>query len=331
MNKKGFEVQFNWLFVLVAGAAILLFFTVVVAKQKSVSETSTKAAVLKSIEAIITGAGISSDTINTVNIPESDIDVGCGRISIGGVSKQYQSLILFAPGSIRGSRITTQTLSFNAPYRATNLLYATSTGARYIIIGNTNLAREINKTLPAELNKEFYQTAAPIVNANNYKVRIVAFEEMIPLPSSLGKMRDEDVTSLRVIGDAEKGAVEFYQKNGNSWLSRGSSIYIGRNSLVAAVYSDTLEAYECSMQNAFLKLNLVTKIYAERTKKLVQSGTSSRQVQCNQFYNSALTQLNRILAAPDFNKENADIISESAKILAGENKNAQIYSCTLIY
>ena len=146
MNKKGFEVQFNWLFVLVAGAAILLFFTVVVAKQKSVSETSTKAAVLKSIEAIITGAGISSDTINTVNIPESDIEVGCGRVSIGGVSKQYQSLILFAPGFIRGSKIITQTLPFNAPYRATNLLYATSTGARYIIIGDTSLAGEINKT-----------------------------------------------------------------------------------------------------------------------------------------------------------------------------------------
>lgn len=332
MNKKGFEVQFNWLFVLVAGAAILLFFTVVVAKQKNVSETSTKATVLKSIEAIITGASISSDTTNIVSIPESDIDVGCGRISIGGVSKQYQNLILFAPGKIKGDKIVTQTLSFNAPYRATNLLYATSTNARYIIIGSSSLAKEINKTLPSELKKEFYQPMPDIKNSNNYKARFIVFGEMIEFPPSMEKMPDADVTTLRISGSSENGIAEFYQKKQNSWDSKGTSFYVGRNSLVGAVYADSVEGYECSMKNVFSRLNLATKIYAERTKKLIQKGTDSRQIQCNQFYSSALAQLNSILAASyEFNRENADSIAEAAKLLAGENKNAQVYSCTLIY
>ena len=332
MNKKGFEVQFNWLFVLVAGAAILLFFTVVIAKQKSVSETSTKATVLKSVEAIITGASVSSDTTNVVSIPQSDINVGCGRISIGGVSKQYQNLILFAPSSIKGDKIITQTLAFNAPYRATNLLYETSTGARYIIIGSGSLAKDINKTLPSEIKKEFYQSMPAIRNSNDYKVRFIVFDDMIDFPTALEKMPDADVTALKVSGDSERGTIGFYQKEHNLWALKGNSNYIGKNSLVGAVYSDSLETYGCSMNNVFSRLNLVTKIYAERTKKLLQREASSRQIQCNQFYSNAIVQLNNILAASsDFNKDNVDSIAEAAKLLAGENKNAQVYSCTLIY
>ena len=334
MNKKAFEMQFNWIFVLVAGAAILLFFTVVVVKQKGVAETSTKATVLKSIEAIITGASVSTDTTNIINIPNSNIEVSCGRISLDEVSKQYQSLILFAPSLIKGDRLITQTLGFSAPYKATNLLYMTSQQLRYIIIGNTDLAKEINKSLPVELKKEFYETLPIIKNENNYKVRFVFFTNSDPsVLENLGKMPDSDVTAIKINGDSEKGIIEFWQKEGASWLAKGTSNYIGKQSLIGAVYAETLEAYECNMKNIFTRLNLVTQIYSERTKKLMQkAAVSSREVQCNQFYNNALAKLNTIFtASSSFNKENIDSITESAKLLSNENKNAQIYSCTLIY
>lgn len=332
MNKKAFEMQFNWIFVLVAGAAILLFFTVVVVKQKSVAEISTKATVLKSVEAIITGAGVSTDTTNIVNIPNSDIEISCNRISLGTVSKQHENLILFAPSLVKGDRLITQTLTFSTPYRATNLLYITSPQIRYIIIGNSNLAKEINKTLPSELKKEFYTSAPEIKNLNNYKIRFIIFDDMIEFPKSLAKMPDFDVTAIKVNGDAEKGAIEFWQKDGNSWQAKGLSSYIGKSSLTGAVYEDTLDVYECNMQHIFSKLNFVTKIYIDKTKKLVQKVSSSRQIQCNQFYNNALAQLDSILSvSSSFNQENVNTLVNSANSLAGENKNAQIYSCTLIY
>ena len=332
MNKKGFEIQFNWLFVLVAGAAIILFFTVVVIKQKNVSETSTKATVLKSIEAVITGASVSTDTTNLIDIPNSDIEVNCGRVSIGGVSKHYQSLVLFAPSLIKGNKLITQTFAFSAPYRATNLLYITSPQIRYIIIGNSEFAKEINKSMPSELKKEFYQSMQEIKNSNNYKIRFVLFENIIDFPKALEKMPDSDVTAIKIDGNSEKGTIEFWQKEGNSWLSKGTSFYIGKQSLIGAIYADTFDVYECNMRNVFSRLNLVTKIYAERTKKLTQGATSGRQIQCNQFYSNALSQLNSIFAASsNFNKENIDVIADSAKSLSSENKNAQVYSCTLIY
>ncbi len=332
MNKKAFEIQFNWLFVLVAGAAILLFFTVIVIKQKAASEASTKATVLKSIEAIITGASVSTDTTNIISIPNSDIEVSCGRISIGGVSNQYQNLILFAPGSIKGNKLVTQTLAFSTPYRATNFLYMTSPQIRYIIIGDGSLAKDINKSLPSSLKKEFYQSAPQISNLNNYKVKFIIFGEMIDFPKLLEKMPDIDVTAIRVNGDAEKGVIEFYQKDKASWLSGGSSAYLGKRALIGAAYTDTPDMYKCNMQNAFSRLSLVTKIYAERAKKLVQEGASKMQLQCNQFYNSALNSLNNIYgASSEFSNENVDVIANAAKALSQENQNARVYSCPLIY
>lgn len=332
MNKKAFEIQFNWLFVLVAGAAILLFFTVIVVKQKAASETSTKATVLKSIEAIITGASVSTDTTNIISIPNSDIEVSCGRISIRGVSNQYQNLVLFAPSLIKGNKLITQTSAFSVPYRATNLLYITSPQIRYIIIGNNNLAKEINKSLPSSLKKEFYQSIPQINSLNNYKVKFIIFGDMIDFPKQLEKMPDTDVTAIRVNGDDEKGVIEFYQKDDASWLSTGSSAYLGKQVLIGAAYTDTLDMYRCSMQNVFFRLNIVTKIYAERTKKLVQEGASKMQLQCNQFYNNALNNLNNIYeASSEFSNENVGITANAAVALSSENQNAQVYSCPLIY
>lgn len=333
MNKKAFELQFNWIFVLIAGAAILLFFTVVVVKQKNISETSAKTTVLKTIEAVVTGAGVSTDTINIVNIPNLNIETSCNRVSIGGVSKQYQSMVLFAPSLIKGDKIITQTLAFSVPFRATNLLYMTSPQLRYIIIGDSNLAKEINRSLPPDLKKEFYQSAPYIKNSNNYKIKFIIFGSMIAFPKALEKMADSDMTAIRVEGDNEKGSIEFWQKEGASWLSKGKSVYIKKQSLIGAVYADTPDMYECNMKNIFFRLNLVAKVYAEKTKKLIQNtALSGKQAQCVQFYNNALFQLNSISAASsNFTRENADAISNSAKSLESENKNAQVYSCPLVY
>lgn len=334
MDKKAFEIQFNWIFVLVAGAAILLFFTSVVVKQKSVGEISTKTTVLKSIEAIIAGASVTIDTTKPESIPNSNIEFGCNKVSISGgaetVSKQYQNLILFAPSLIKGDKFTWQTMAFSTPYRATNLLFITSPQLRYIIIGSNALASEINKSLPVELKKEFYQSFPEIKNSNNYKVRfVVSQDDMIGFPKALEKMPDSDVTAIKFNGDIEKGNIEFWQKDGTSWSSKGSSFYMGKSSLIGAVYTDSLGVYECNMQNVFSRLNLVTKIYTERTNKLLQKVVNR---DCNQFYNNALASLNSIFTASlKFDKQNLDTISGASKLLSDDNKNAQTYSCPLIY
>jgi len=338
MSKKAFEIQFNWIFVLVAGAIILLFFTLIVVKQKSVSETSTKATILKGIEAIIIGASVTQDTTKIENIPSANIEIGCGRVSIDGVSKQYQNLILFAPGLLKGDKLAWQTTAFSAPYRATNLLYMTSPNVRYIIIGNNNLVKEINKSLPFDLKVEFYQNYQniQIKDLNNYKVRFIVFGDMIDFPQELKRMPDFDVTAININPNAQKGAINFYEKKENSWTLKGTSSYIGQSSIVGAVYTDTLETYHCNMQNAFLRLALVTRIQTDRLEKL-KNIISSRN-NCAEIYSAALPLLKSISSfssklAESSKLEISDInsLADASKKLSDINKEAQKYSCTLIY
>lgn len=329
-NKKAFEVQFNWIFVLIAGAAILLFFTVIVAKQKSISEVSTAGTVLKSVEAIITGAGVSTYTTSIIGIPNSNIEVGCNKVSIGSISKPYQNMVLFAPSLIKGDRLITQTLDFSAPYKATNLLYMTSPQLRYIIIGNNDVAKEINKSMPSELKKDYL---IPIIkNENNYKVRFIFFGQVDNnILKNFEKMEDSDATAIKVDGDLSKGGIEFYQKEGLAWALKGKSYYLTKSSLLGAVYSDTLEAYECSMRNAFSRLKLVSQIYGYKTQKL-RDGLSGRQAECREFYDKSLSQLRNIdMASSKLDDVSIREISGASESLSNENKELQKYSCPPVY
>ncbi|MAG91433.1 hypothetical protein CMO83_02055 [Candidatus Woesearchaeota archaeon] len=333
MNKKSFEIQFNWVFVLVVGAAILLFFTAVLVKQKDVSETTTKNTILKSIEAIIEGSSVSTDTTNIVNMPNSNIEVSCGRVSLGKASKQYQNLILFAPSSVKGSKLITQTRGFNIPYKSANLLFMTSQQARYILTGNSDFAKEINKSLPKDLGKEFHESIPTTTNQNNYKVKFILFDNLnvnsIDI-SHFDKMPDLDVTAIKINGDDEKGTIEFFQKDDGLWVSKGNSAYIGEAALLGAIYSDTKELFECNMQNAYNRLELVTDVLKDRTIKL-RDDTTIRQ-ECIQIYNNALAQINRIEAATSsFDTTSVNNIASASKDLSLQNKEAQKFSCPLIY
>lgn len=332
-NKKGIEIQFNWIFVLVAGAAILLFFTAIVVKQKSSSESSAKTTILKSIESIIASAGVSTDTTTIEDIPNSEIDVDCDKVSVKGVAKQYQNLILFAPSTIKGDSLMTQTLTFIAPYRSTNMLYVTSPGLRYILVGNSELAREINRSLPVELKKEFYKTLPPIKNTNNYRVKFVVFDDVSIEGmdiTSLQKMLDASVIAIKVVGDNKEGKIEFYEKSNKAFKLKGIKPYIGKSSLIGAIYSDKLEIYSCNMQNTFLRLNLVTNVYIDRTIKLKEEMASNSK--CIEIYDWASNNLNIILAeSSDFSQSDIDRIRYAAENLAAANNEAQVFSCPLIY
>ena len=92
-----------------------------------------------------------------------------------------------------------------------------------------------------------------------------------------------------------KGSIEFYQKNKDKLSRIAESQYITKSSLIGAVYSDTLETYECNMQNAFSRLNLVTKIYVDRTDKAMGFiKERDGNVQCLSYYENAKNHMNII-------------------------------------
>jgi len=347
-SKKGVvEVQFNWIFILIAGALILAFFISLVAKQKTTSDLSAKAKISVDLEAILTGAGSSRGTVNIIDIPKAEIEFYCGSYMIGGISRDAKEII-FAPSLIKGTKLIAWSLGWDVPYRVTNFLYLTSPEARYILVGTGDLFLEINKTIPDKINKEWYPTKPtdtfPLIvqSKNNYKVKFVLFDTIITSNvdiSALSKMPDDDVTAIKINGDINSGEITFYKKQGGSWkgTGEGTSYYLGKESLIGAIFSEykdieTEKVYDCIMKKAFKRLDIVSQIYASRSNEIKNTVTDTTCAGIHSSANIDLISISDISAALSQSFPNTlnDIVGKASN-LKNLNDNAQSYSCPLIY
>lgn len=335
MKKRGqFEIQFNWIFVLAAGALILLFASAFVLKQKGISERTIDQSVSNSLKAIIAGAEVSTDTLNFVELPKVEIEFECGKYRVGSASRSFQIMSVFAPSKIESNKLMTWTLDWNTPYRVTNFLYLTSPNVRHILVGSDSLAYEVNKSMPKELNKEWIKPGdiGTVKDKNDAKVRFVFFDTDVDnsVLSEFSKMRIGDVTALKVVGDEDTGTVEFFEKKGSVFESKGTSSYLRLPSLVGAVFTEDFEMYNCVMENAFKKLNIVTQIYKKKTESMESYYHGQGDAVCANDHGSG--NLDAILTASGrFNDVNIQVINSAANSLAQQNEDAQRNSCAGIY
>jgi len=177
---------------------------------------------------------------------------------------------------------------------------------------------------------------------NNYKVRFVFFDEE-PQGLDISKlegMEDEDVTAIKIEQDNNCGnnldcfgEIKFYKKNDNVFGStEGTSHYIKLPSLIGAIFSD-LETYECNMENAFKRLQLVTQIYLNKTKVLEQYYAEELNWACS----TKMNQIKEILldieaeVSDGFSEANVENIYAKIKDLEDRNDEAIKLSCAEIY
>src|SRR3989338_10600827 len=331
MDKKAaFEIQFNWVFVLVAGTLILVFFSAVILKQKSSSEIVTSNLILKNIEAIFSGAEASRNTINTVNIPETKLEFGCNEYRIGKLSRQFNSISLFAPSEIQANKLITWTLDWSIPYRVTNFLYLSSPETRYVFFGQDT--KKYFDLMPNETSKAFYGTQADFEDRGFDELRIITTDALAANTGFQGKKK---VTALKL--DANAGKLEFFEfdKALGNFRNTGNSFYLEDSSLFGAVFSDDAEMYKCSMENAFRRLNLISTIYIEKTNSLMSfySAPPNANTNCaarhDSQYISAIKSNSASFSSIDSSKISG-ILSASGS-LEQQNKEAQLYSCAMIY
>lgn len=334
------ELQFNWIFILIAGGMILIFFMGVVSKQKELSEKKVASTILTNLDAIFTGAKVSIGTVNLIDIPKEDIKIGCNEFFVKDVSKSLKDKIVFAPNILRGYKVITWALDWNVPYRVVNFLYLTTPWVRYIIVHDSNkeMAEYVYNTLPKELNKELVPVGE-VENKNNYKVKFV-FVNTNPndnVLTNFGAMPDDGVKAIRIsFEDGEKGEVEFYVKKGNSWSSEGKSYFLMKASLIGAIFASDKASYECGMKKAFKRLNIVTRMYKIRATDIKNFYKVNKIELCEAPYFSVLTTLLTIM---DIAEELSNTLDSSKmstlynKVFEVKHWNqvAQLYSCAMIY
>jgi len=341
MRKKGYlEIQFNWIFVLVAGALILTFFSVFIFKQKDISERSTDSLTVKNLGSILGSTGVSPGTTNLVTMPRKDLEFDCAGYGVGSTKQQNLNRIIFAPSIIKGKKLVTYTLEWKMPFRVVNFLYMTSPEARYIFISDNDLQlKAINNSLPAStmtvdgsikavMTKEFVDNLGDIKEEGNYLARIVDFKGVIVegglLPA--GVKGAEMVSALAVTGQNE---VEFFRAADGRWVSEGTAGYSGKELLLGAIFMDNKEDYACMLKKALKRHHLLTKVHKDRAAMLLThySGTG-----CASYFSIAnmFERMEGITAAePDALK--MEELENAAQQLRSQNTLASEASCAPIY
>ncbi len=363
-KRSAIEMQFNWIFVLVIGAVILIVFFGFTARQRDVSQELSRSSTVNAIDAIVTSAQSSAGQVGIVNVPKEEVKIECNRISLGSASRQYENLVLFSPSEIKSSKLITHTASLSIPYRVANLLFVTSPDVRYIIIGDFHLnddsgrfARLVNESIPKEVNKDTFYYNYPTKAGNvrtdvddkkyteitykgDAKVRLVVtgidnFPSAVPLVFQY--MPNGAVTKVIIIRDKDKGIINFFENKNKEWSPSAAepqkiSNYI-KESLIGAIYSDDLEQYKCSMNNVLSRLKKVTSIYNKRVEKLhSDSQTTPSLSQCKDMYSASQSQnwFGKI-GISDFSAGGISNIIDAGNRLNGINKELQEKSCPLIY
>lgn len=285
LNKAGqIQVTFNWIYILIAGAVILLFFVGIVVKQKAVSEDKLTSDVVRIMESIFTGASVSEKTknfVDTSGLADYTLYFNCedgfGEYGIkdGGARAEVPLEPVFAPAEIKSSQLILWSLPYKLPFKVTNFLFVTSKNSKYFVLGTD--PEEVNNFINVTegLNVEYLFSAADY-NAldpeSNFQVRIIDFDgnrivENAPVPNALHSFNDDKVTAVSFSGTNQ---VDYYQKKGEVWFKSNKINPVQIVSLpgerdaakYGAIFADNEKVYYCNMQKAFKRLQEVLKVYA---------------------------------------------------------------------
>lgn len=334
MGKKGaIELQFNWILVLVVGAAITLMFIGFISKQQGISAISTNILTASSLDAIFYGYG-GADISDAVEIPKSKINFNCDSFSIGGISKQLGALILFSPTSLEADKLHILSFGWNTPYRITNFAYITSPDVRYIFIGNSDFARKMFEKVRGKIRADGFTNIQAVEDENDAIIKLVFFDQDPEMPESLNGL-DLGISALKIDGDENGGIIEFFDFVEDKFELRGKSYYIGEASLFGAVFSGDMGAYNCNMEKGFNKLKIISQIYNKKVNNIIEQYSNIEENNvCRDFYQSNLLAiLDNIsyLSSFDFESPDYENIIKAADEIEKINNGSDALSCILIY
>lgn len=299
-SKQGqLEISFNWIYIMIAGVVILLFFTGIIVRQKVASEQQLSTDVVRIMESIFTAAGVSEKTKNSIDtsgITDYTLTFTCengvGEYGVKDGSRVQNAIEpVFAPLELHSSRLNLWSLPYKLPFKVIDFLFITSENTKYFLLGNDQFITEfLNETAADDkirfhINTQHLSTLDDMAVGNNFQIRVVDFSAAITdgraVPSAVKDMDDDRVTAVVFTTDN----VDYYQKQGMVWkkLNRAPIpiISVGGErdaAKYAAIFAGNDQIYQCNMQKAFYRLKLLNEVYGGAAINTGQVGGKLQEI-----------------------------------------------------
>lgn len=353
MNKKAFEMQFHWVFILIAGAIILAFFFSLVQKQRTLSEDKLSITLATDMEAVFSGAIESKGTAQPLPVPRTSIAFSCSQACecnflIGKKATEFRDKIIFAPSLISGQDAIAWAQEFKMPFRVTNFLYLTNPNIKYYLVYDSSiqdsakLYRQVSTELPPGLNLASIDGLGKIKDVRSEGFQETKFvfldvsSDAEPALEGLDdSFRKEKVSAVSIESSAK--LVSFFEKEENELVFvKSLSIFIGEPSIYAAMFASDKMMYECGMRAAFARTAHVAQVVYERAQKLQETMQQQNRTECIYLLDDleAIKESAKVLsAAPQVYEkiQDANSLAAEKEALERENRNIIYLSCPEIY
>lgn len=295
--KKGLAVQFKWIFSIVAGAIILIFFIRFAFLQTGMNQKLEDREILASLSDQLEAFSIASKSSKEIDIgKEVDIKFSCENLSIGDYSKNMNKII-FAR-DLSGRKLKAATTAWKWPFKAGNFFYLSDEKTKYYFLTSANDKRY--KSFPDVFDKRIASNLGMIDDKDSV---VVVFNN----PSSIG-----DLSRVIYIDEANNRIV-FYNEGKDIF-------YFGDELMYGAILTADYDEYKCLLNKAIDRLKEIAYIYKDKASKL-----QIRHTNCNTLYAGIINYIN------GFNFNDLTRLEEFNDKLDEQNRELNRNDCATLF
>jgi len=340
----------NWVFVLIAGAMILVVAFSFVAKLRTAAKVKIADTLAKDIEAIATGAIVAKGGAQKVSVPKENVQFSCTdecscSIRVGPGERPYKEKFIFAPDNLEDIEIIFISMDWKVPFRVSNFLFASNKFVKYFILYEEGdpAAEEIVGKLQKKMHEDLrvayidIEELGDLMPQNFDEIKFVLINTP-PMPTSdFTNFAKVDFNIVRI--NPSNNQLIFFDKKSKKRLDffdPVESSYTGDAALFAAIFADDSVMYNCNMEKAVKRMSYIAQIYADRARFLHSQVISPGGPigHCSGYLDSAnkldllASDLADITAIVDdtFGQLGGDINS-----IETDNNNFLLASCPLLY
>lgn len=306
-SKKGFELQFNWIFVLVAGGVFLGFFFLVIKNQLGSAAVEKSVGQQSDLGFLLRASQGSRSTEKLVYLPGSFIfscEDGVSNYYSEGSTyiEQYNYLAVFSPQKIDAKDLILKTESLKAPFAAMPIVYLANREIEYLFMSDGLQLTRLFYGLPENVTRSVITVPISSYPDRNFDSLIIVADEdssSMVLGQTLSSFvpRRYGAVSLVVVlpegGVAGNyGRLRFYEYTSSGFSLTGESYYFTQEQLLGAVYSGRKDLYSCQFDKTIDRLSVIAKLHSRRAAAL--QTVYATNAQCNLKYSSIIVDLEEI-------------------------------------
>jgi hypothetical protein len=347
-RKAALEMQFNWIFVLIAGAVVFAFIIAIILGISRAKRNSGDADLVENLDTILKTAQQSSmnskEAFRNITSSGFTLQLVCDGedysiMQSGSAQKNIQSLIIFSRGNLGGKRIYAWNRNFELPFLVGTFLYLSDDNTQYVFVdsdANTKVAlQEMYAEVPLDRNKRLMNRGglASFEDTGYEHYTFIFQNEMPNVDAELSRIPKKKISVVDFMpaNDADYGALGGLTFYSGKTDSTKNSNYVQIESLYGAIFSEDQEFYDCTMKKALKRLRFQLDVTKRRSADLSAYYVAAGNV-CAAYYTGVDAPIATMMGISEVvDATNAQRLFQNARELYNQNQDTLLASCPSIY